>query len=106
MSQPDFKTIAAIATPPGYGGIGIVRISGSEASSLSRKLLRNGNALHFTPSHSTLQQIINPENGNVIDEALVTFFRAPHSFTGEDVVEISCHGSPAVLAEILRLLTA
>jgi tRNA modification GTPase len=105
MSQPDFKTIAAIATPPGYGGIGIIRISGSEALPLARKLISNGNALPFTPNHSTLQQIINPENGNVIDEALVTFFKAPHSFTGEDVVELSCHGSPVVLAEVLRLLT-
>jgi tRNA modification GTPase len=106
MSQPDFKTIAAIATPPGYGGIGIVRISGSDALPLARRLLRNGNALHFTPNHATLQQIINPEIGNIVDEALVTFFKAPHSFTGEDVVELSCHGSPVVLAEVLRLLTA
>jgi len=106
MSQPDFKTIAAIATPPGYGGIGIVRISGNDALPLARKLLRNGNALHLTPNHSTLQQIINPENSHVIDEALVTFFKAPHSFTGEDVFEFSCHGSPVVLAEILRLLIA
>lgn len=106
MNQPELKTIAAIATPSGYGGIGIIRISGRDALSLTRKLLRNGEAVHFTPNHSTLQKIINPENGNVIDEVLVTFFKAPHSFTGEDVVELSCHGSPVVLAEVLRLLTA
>ncbi len=106
MSQPDFKTIAAIATPPGYGGIGLIRISGSEAIPLACKLLRNGNTLPFTPNYATLQQIINPETGNILDEALVTFFKAPHSFTGEDVIELSCHGSPVVLAEVLRLLTA
>jgi tRNA modification GTPase len=106
MNQPDFKTIAAVATPPGYGGIGIIRISGSDALPLAHKLLRNDDVLHFIPNHSTLQQIVNPENGTVIDEALVTFFKSPHSFTGEDVVELSCHGSPVVLAEVLRLLTA
>ena len=105
MSPADFKTIAAIATPPGYGGIGIIRLSGTEALALARKLLRHGETLDFTPQHTRLHQLINPESQQPLDQALVTYFKAPHSFTGEDVVELSCHGSPVVLAEVLRLLT-
>lgn len=104
MRQTDFKTIAAVATPPGYGGIGIIRISGTEALNYTRKLLHAGPTKTFQPNHTSLHQLINPFSGQVLDEALVTFFRAPNSFTGEDVVELSCHGSPVVLAELLRLL--
>lgn len=106
MRPADFKTIAAIATPPGYGGIGIIRISGSEALSFTRKLIRQGDSKSFPPNQSTLHQLFNPETGLLLDEALVTYFCAPHSFTGEDVVELSCHGSPVVLAELLRLLVS
>jgi tRNA modification GTPase len=105
MSHADFNTIAAIATPRGYGGIGVIRLSGADSLALVRQLLRNGRSLNFIPNHTSLQQIINPETGSALDEALVTYFKAPHSFTGEDVVEIACHGSPVVLAEVLRLLT-
>ncbi|HMV49464.1 MAG TPA: 50S ribosome-binding GTPase, partial [Blastocatellia bacterium] len=103
MSLPDFKTIAAIATPTGYGGIGIIRVSGTQALPFVGKLLRGSPT--FSPNHSSLHPLIHPESGVTIDEAVITYFRAPHSFTGEDVVEISCHGSPVVLAEVLRLLT-
>ncbi len=106
MTTYDFKTIAAVATPAGYGGIGVIRLSGSESLSLIAKLLRDAQKTSFTPQHASLQHLFNPETGNAIDEAVVTYFKAPHSFTGEDVVEISCHGSPVVLAEVLRLLTA
>lgn len=106
MRQADFKTIAAIATPPGYGGIGVIRISGTESLAYTRKLLRQGESTIFQPNQVTLHQLINPTNDQVLDEALVTFFRAPHSFTGEDVVELSCHGSPVILAELLRLLVS
>lgn len=105
MNTSDFRTIAAIATPPGYGGIGVIRLSGSQSLPIVRKLLANGEQLNFTPQHSSLQHLINSESGSEIDEAVVTWFKAPHSFTGEDVVEISCHGSPVVLTEVLRLLT-
>lgn len=106
MSFPNFKTIAAIATPPGYGGIGIVRLSGVQSTVFAAKLLGDNYTAQFTPNYSSLRQIINPETQAVIDEAVVTYFKAPHSFTGEDIVEISCHGSPVVLAEVLRLLTS
>lgn len=105
MNTSDFRTIAAIATPAGYGGIGVIRLSGSQALPIARKLLANGEQLDFTPQHASLQHLTHPETGGEIDEAVVTWFKAPHSFTGEDVVEISCHGSPVVLSEVLRLLT-
>ncbi|MFN0111195.1 MAG: tRNA uridine-5-carboxymethylaminomethyl(34) synthesis GTPase MnmE [Blastocatellia bacterium] len=104
MTTYDFKTIAAVATPPGYGGIGVIRLSGNESLSLIAKLLREGQIENLKPQHASLQQLIHPETGNTIDEAVITYFKTPHSFTGEDVVEISCHGSPVVLAEVLRLL--
>src|SRR2546426_5658735 len=104
--KPESKTIVAIATPQGYGGIGVIRLSGSDSLALTRKLLSHGDQLNFSPNHSALYQVINPETGMIIDEAIITYFKAPHSFTGEDVVEISCHGSPVVLAEVLRLLTS
>lgn len=105
MSLPDFKTIVAIATPPGYGGIGIVRLSGTEALPLAYRLLR-GNQHSLTPNYASFHPLIHPESGVTIDEAILTYFKVPHSFTGEDVVEIACHGSPVVLAEVLRLLTS
>ena len=106
MSRRDhqFKTIAAVATPAGYGGIGVIRLSGSESIPLVRRLFVQGDESTLTPNHASLHQIVNPETGQLVDEAIVTFFQAPHSFTGEDVVEISGHGSPVVLAEMLRLL--
>jgi tRNA modification GTPase len=106
MCPADFKTIAAIATPPGYGGIGVIRISGTEALDYARKLLPTDTPKTFQPNHTALHQLINPLNGQVLDEVLITFFRAPNSFTGEDVVELSCHGSPVVLAELLKLLVS
>ena len=104
MTTYDFKTIAAVATPTGYGGIGVIRLSGSESLSLVAKLLRDSQKVSFLPQHASLQHLVNPKTGNTIDEAVITYFKAPHSFTGEDVVELSCHGSPVVLAEVLRLL--
>lgn len=106
MSLPEFKTIAAIATPQGYGGIGIIRISGAQSLPFARRLLRDPLSVSFTPNQSTLHTLINHETGQIVDEAILTFYQAPHSFTGEDVVEISCHGSPVVLAEVLRLVVS
>ena len=106
MNHPEFKTISAIATPPGYSGIGVIRISGGESLAFTRRLLRDGSETSFTPNRSEFRLLINPESGVTIDEAVITYFQAPHSFTGEDVVEIACHGSPVVLSELLRLLTS
>jgi len=106
MSSQRFKTIAAIASPQGYGGIGVVRISGDQSTALTRRLLRKGDRSVFAPNRALFHHLINPETGAMIDEVIITFFKGPHSFTGEDVVEISCHGSPVVLSEILRLLAS
>jgi tRNA modification GTPase len=106
MNHPEFKTITAVATPQGYGGIGVIRISGAESPALARRLLKETDRASFIPNQAEFHQIINPETGTIIDEAIITYFKAPHSFTGEDVIEISCHGSPVVLTEAVRLLTS
>lgn len=95
-------TIAAISTPPGRGGIGIVRLSGPAASSIAAQLV----ALHQPLEHTRarLADVLDEESatGDRIDEAVVTWFAAPHSYTAEDVVEIAAHGSPVVLDLLLR----
>ena len=108
MSQPDyeFTTIAAIATPPGYGGIGIIRISGTRALELVSQMLATGQPPMLEANRATLHQILSASSGQSIDQAIVTYFKGPHSFTGEDVVEIAAHGSPVVLGEVLAELFA
>ena len=105
-------TIVAIATPPGRGGIGVVRISGADAERIAREL--TGRATPFVPRRSTFTGMkgVGPRNHpsgrddqgrtDVRDRAVVTFFHTPESYTGEDVVEISAHGSPVVLNAIVR----
>src|SRR5579875_75525 len=99
-------TIAAIATPPGVGGIGIVRVSGEAAFSIVLPLFRRpGGEQTLPPSHQlTYGRIVNPRSGEVLDEVLVAFMRRPHTYTREDVVEIQGHGGPLVLQRILRLV--
>jgi tRNA modification GTPase len=104
MSHPEYQTITAIATPQGYGGIGVIRISGSESLAFALQLLKEDDRLPLTPHQASFRLLTNPHTGVTIDEAILTYFKAPHSFTGEDVVEIACHGSPVVLSEVLRLL--
>ena len=95
-------TIAAISTPPGRGGIGIVRLSGSAASSIAAQLVALRQPLE--PARPRLADVIDAASaaGERIDEAVVTWFAAPHSYTAEDVVEIAAHGSPVVLDLLLR----
>jgi tRNA modification GTPase len=100
-------TITAISTAPGVGGIAVIRVSGKDAISNSNHIFRSKKK-----SFSLLEQVANTISfGSIvnakeetIDEVLVAIFRAPHSFTGEDVVEISCHGSVFVQQQILHLL--
>ena len=89
-------TIAAISTPLARAGIGVVRLSGPEASSFAAEMLRLPAAREWTPRRATLAELID-ETGDIVDRVVVTFFAAPHSYTAEDVIEISCHGSPVVL---------
>jgi len=95
-------TIVALSTPPGVGGIGVIRLSGPEAIRISEKILPGLN-LQAAKSH-TLHFGIVRDGDTVLDEAVAGLFKAPSSFTCEDVVEISCHGSPYILQKVLQLL--
>ncbi|SRR6266481_2258947 len=94
-------TIVAIATPPGRGGIGVVRLSGSEARTIGSALLRLRHEL--APGRALFAELIEPETGERIDEAVITYFARPHSYTHDDVIEISAHGSPVVLRRVVEL---
>ena len=99
-AQLDPDTIVAVSTPPGRGGIGIVRLSGPAARSVAEPLLKLRHPL--APSQARFAEIVDISTGTVLDEAVVTFFEAPHSYTTEDVVEIAAHGSPVLLDYLLR----
>lgn len=93
----DDNTIVAIATASGKGSIGVIRLSGKKALPIVQTICR----AQFTPRHATLTSVfINPEQDERIDQAIVIYFKAPHSFTGEDVVEIQGHGGPVILDAI------
>jgi tRNA modification GTPase len=98
-------TIAAIATPPGEGGIGIVRVSGSEAFPIAERLFRRRGGSKPLQSHRAyFGVIVDPAAGETLDRALLLPFRAPRSYTGEDVAEFHCHGSPYLLRRVLELV--
>ncbi|MGT2828527.1 tRNA uridine-5-carboxymethylaminomethyl(34) synthesis GTPase MnmE [Streptococcus hillyeri] len=98
----EFDTITAISTPLGEGAIGIVRLSGTEAIAIAKKVFQ-GKDLDTVPSH-TINYGHIVENGRAIDEVMVSVMRAPKTFTREDVIEINTHGGVAVTNEILQLL--
>ncbi len=93
-------TIVAVATPPGRSAIGMIRLSGPQSAEILRTLIRDPQ-FNPTPNQIALKQIFLTGSEDVLDSSLVSFFKAPHSFTGEDMVEISCHGSPVVLRQLL-----
>jgi tRNA modification GTPase len=95
------ETIVAISTPPGRGGIGIVRLSGAHALEIASGLIRTGGALEA--ARARLAEIVDPETSAKLDEAMVTYFARPRSYTGEDLVEIAAHGSPVILDMLVRL---
>jgi tRNA modification GTPase len=110
-------TIVAIATPPGRGGIGVVRLSGPDAHAIAQGVIDRKAPLE--PRHATFTRLRSPENEDgsasvaspidrapIIDHGVVTFFPAPHSYTGDDVVELSAHGSPVVLRGIVSAAVA
>lgn len=92
------ETIVATATPPGQGGIGVIRLSGPAAQSIARRLTGRD---RFTPRYAHFCRI-HDESGEAVDEGLVLSFPGPNSFTGEDVVELQCHGSPVLLDIVIR----
>ena len=100
--SPSTDTIIAIATPAGEGAIGIVRVSGSGSIFLFDPYFR-GHDLVEAPARHALYGVLHDEEGQLIDEVVLTVYRAPASYTGEDAVEISAHGSPYILQRILQL---
>ena len=101
------STICAVSTASG-GAIGVVRVSGSQAISITEHIFRavNGKPLSERKASSLTFGHIVDENNNIVDEVLVSLFRAPHSYTGEDATEISCHGSSYILQRVVQLLLA
>lgn len=101
------STICAVSTASG-GAIGVVRVSGSQAISITEHIFRavNGKPLSERKASSLTFGHIVDENNYVVDEVLVSLFRAPHSYTGEDATEISCHGSSYILQRVVQLLLA
>ena len=96
----DFEdTIVAISTPPGRGGIGIVRLTGPAARTIAEPLLKLRHPL--APAQARFAEILD-STGETLDEAVVTLFEKPHSYTSEDIVEIAAHGSPVLLNHLLR----
>jgi tRNA modification GTPase len=99
-------TIAAVATPAGEGGVAIIRVSGPESERIAGEVFcrsggRNGSLRSHTLHHGSIR---DPKSGGILDEVLLTVMRKPHSYTGEDVVEVHCHGGPFLVREILRLI--
>jgi tRNA modification GTPase len=96
-------TIAAISTPFGMGGIGIVRVSGLQARSIAERLFRRKNGARPLDSHRLyLGEIVRPRDHAILDEVLLVFMEQPQTYTREDVVEIQCHSGPLILQEILQ----
>ena len=97
------KTIAAISTPIGHGGIGIVRVSGDDALKIIEKVFVPKHKGKFEPYTLKFGNIID-EQGNVLDQVLISYFKAPKTYTGEDICEVNCHGGLIVAKQILDLL--
>ena len=102
MAFSTADTIVAIATPPGRGGIGVVRLSGSDSAAIARRLTTHRG--EFLPRVATFTRISARDSS--VDQAVVTFFPGPRSYTGEDVIELSAHGSPVVLRLIVEAAVA
>jgi tRNA modification GTPase len=105
MLEDTFEdTIIAISTPPGYGGIGIIRLSGKDSLILAKRIFKpNKSGIKIQPRTAVFGNLVDFERNEALDEGYILYFPAPRSYTRENVVEISCHGSPVVLEEALRL---
>ena len=97
------ETIAAISTPPGVGGIGIIRISGDKALNVVKRIFKAKNKGEIKPFTIRFGYVID-ENENALDQVLVSYFKSPKSYTGEDIIEINCHGGNVSTREILELV--
>jgi tRNA modification GTPase len=102
---PHGDTIVAIATPAGQSAVGVIRVSGPAAIEIVAPIIKARVPLDAFPSHALRRVVItDSEAGEAMDDALCAVMRAPRSYTGEEVVELSCHGSPALLGMVVRLL--
>jgi tRNA modification GTPase len=95
-------TIVALGTPPGRSAIGVVRLSGPAALTIARSIVGDSQ-FSPEPSRSFLRSLKSDRASPILDKALLTYFQAPNSYTGEDIVEISCHGSPVILRQVIDL---
>jgi tRNA modification GTPase len=93
-------TIVALATPLGRSGIGVIRLSGADSLTIARQLIRD-DKFNPQPRFAYLKKIYDVESREITDEAIITYFQSPQSFTGEDIIEISGHGSPVILRQII-----
>src|SRR3954462_13693737 len=103
----DYETIAAISTPMGEGAIAIVRLSGDDAVQIANQLFRgvNGKRLTEVASHTIhYGHLLDPQNGQVVEEVMVSVMKGPKTFTKEDVVEINCHGGIVSVNRVLQLV--
>jgi len=100
-------TITAIATAFGTAGVGIIRVSGPQTLEIARRIFQPTHANCPWETHNLYHgDIISADGKTILDEALVSFMKRPHSFTGEDVLEINCHGNPLIMKAILSELVA
>jgi tRNA modification GTPase len=96
-------TICALSTPPGRSGLALVRMSGAKSIDILNKVFKAQKAQAvFKPRTATLGQVLDPKDGSIIDEAIATCFTSPHSYTGEDMIELSLHGNPVLLEAVLE----
>ena len=104
VANTDNDTIAAISTPVGEGGISIIRVSGDDAIAVAQKIYRGKDLSKVHTNTINYGHIIDPDNGEEVDEVMVSVMRAPHTYTCEDVVEINCHGGLRATTRILQLV--
>lgn len=97
------QTIAAISTPPGIGGVGLVRLSGPQAFSIAEKIFHRVSQDPWKPNQLYYGFIQNPDTQENIDDGYAAFLKSPHSFTGEDVIEFQLHGNPFLLSSVIEL---
>ena len=98
-------TIVACTTPPGYSSIAVVRLSGDQAIPLLQRIFRSVETRNsFAPQRVYYGSVVDPTTNETVDTALATIFSKPNSYTGEDVVELSCHGNPLIVDRIIRTL--
>ncbi|MBI5571464.1 MAG: tRNA uridine-5-carboxymethylaminomethyl(34) synthesis GTPase MnmE [Desulfomonile tiedjei] len=105
--KPAPDTIVALATPRDYSGIGVIRLSGPDAVSLLKAIFHPVRAgADFADRTAVYGRVVDPENGKILDDGIAVVMCGPRSYTGEDVVELSLHGSPTILDMVLRLLVS